>query len=77
MKKCKNQNFLGKNGKTIRKGYFSPNTMKLYPKVGQYQKIAFLLISRNLAFSELFRSLYMSISYAGAPIDKQMFGVII
>ena len=43
MEKCQNQNFLGKNGKTLKKGYFSLNTMKLYPKVGQYQKIAFFI----------------------------------
>ena len=43
MEKCQNQNFLGKNGKTLKKGYFSLNTMKLCPKVGQYQKIAFFI----------------------------------
>lgn len=43
MEKCQNQNFLGKNGKNLKKGYFSLNTMKLYPKVGQYQKIAFFI----------------------------------
>ena len=29
--------------KPHKKGYFSLNTMKLYPKVGQYQKIAFFI----------------------------------
>lgn len=43
MEKCQNQNFLGQNGKALKKDYFSSNTMKLYPKVGQYQKIAFFI----------------------------------
>lgn len=29
--------------KKLKIGYFSPNTMKLYPKVGQYQKIVFFI----------------------------------
>jgi len=64
MEKCQNQNFLGKNEKNLKKGYFIPNTIKYALKLVNIRKFHFLLISRNLAFSELFRSLYMSISWA-------------
>ena len=77
MEKCQNQNFSGKNEKALKKGYFLPNTIKYALKLVNIRKLHFLLISRNLAFSELFRSLYISIYLAGVPIDKQMFDMVI
>lgn len=67
MEKCQNQNFLGKNGKILKKGYFSPNTMKLYPKVGQYQKIAFFIdIQKFGVFRTFWIIIYVDI-LGGSP----------
>ena len=77
MEKCQNQNFSGKNEKTLKKAISYQIPIKCALKLVNIRKLHFLLISRNLAFSELFRSLYMSISWAGVPIDKQMFDMVI
>lgn len=67
MEKCQNQNFLGQNGKALKKGYFSSNTMKLYPKVGQYQKIAFFIDIQKFGVFRTFKIIIYVDILGGIP----------